>query len=93
MQLRISRRLQGSCQDDAKSVSRQWNDTKSVPRCLDWEIATLAGNKDGCQIHDKLVDDFKERDKMTYLDIKIKCNPEIGPIPLSKQPYTNLIPV
>ena len=31
-QLRISRRLQGSRRDDAKSVSRRWNDTKSVPR-------------------------------------------------------------
>jgi len=66
-------------EDDAKSV-------------LDWEVATLVGNKNGCQINGELVDGCKERDKTTYLDIKIEHDLEIGPTFPSKQPYTNPIP-
>ena len=59
-----------------KVCSKVKDDMKSV---LDWEVATLAGNKDSCQINGELVDGFKERDKTTYLDVKIKRNLEIGP--------------
>jgi len=72
-----------------KVCSKVGDDVKSV---LDWEVATLAGNKNGCQINGELVDGCKERDKTTYLDIKIERDLEIGPTSPSKQPYTNLIP-
>ena len=59
-----------------KVCSKVEDDAKSV---LDWEVATLVGNKGGCQINGELVDGFKERDKTTYLDVKTKRNLEIGP--------------
>jgi len=76
-----------------KVSSKVEDDVKSV---LDWEVATLAGNKNGCQRSGGLVEGLKEGvnegDKMTYLDIKIERDLEIGPTPTSKQPYTNPIP-
>jgi len=63
-----------------KVSSKVEDDTKSV---LDWEVVTLAGNKDGCQRSGGLVEGLKEGvnegDKMTYLDVKIKRDLEIGP--------------
>ena len=66
------------------------DNAKSV---LDWEVAMLTENKDGCQINGELVDGFKKRDKTTYLDIKIEHDLKIGPTFPSKQPYTSLNPM
>jgi len=52
----------------------------------------MAGNKNGCQINGELVDGCKERDKTTYLDIKIERDLKTRPTSPSKQPYTNPIP-
>ena len=63
-----------------KVCSKVKDDTKSV---LDWKVATLAGNKNGCQRSGGLVEGLREGvdegDKTTYLDVKIKHNLKIGP--------------
>ena len=59
-----------------KVCSKVEDDAKSV---LDWEVVTLAGNKDGCQRSGGLVEGLREGDKTTYLDVKIKRDLEIGP--------------
>jgi len=64
------------------------DDVKSV---LDWEVATLVGNKDGCQINGELVEGKGEgqNDLLGHQERDLKISPTLT----SKQPYTNPTPV